>query len=213
MASRRAYALHLGGKFMLLNVARMHVRKHDPVSKPPPSMREMFRSDVWERLSLKDPYQDEEVPDYVSKKPEDLTEEEKYAIRQQFYAYCNMPSSVLSRWLKDPRIADGCGNKPFDVLRTTKRLHALAFIKVSADRYGRNWNSYYYKVAQECVFVFQNLFQPRTVDYVNWALLRNFGLDWARPTKNQPVRSLPTRVKLAAQLALVRYQISGRPKW
>lgn len=212
MASRRAYALHLGGKFMLLNVARMRVRKHESASKPIPSMRDMQKPDVLLRLTFKDPYQDEEVPEYLVKKPEELTEEDKAAIRDQFYSYCNMTNSSVSRWLKDPRIADGCGKKSFDVLKTIQRLHALAFIKTSADRYGRNWNDYYYKVAQDCVFVFQNLFQQRRTDYVNWATLRNFGLDWAKPTKHSRARVLPPRVKLAAQLALVRYQISGRPK-
>ena len=198
---------------MLLNVARMHVRKHDLVSKPLPSMREMLKPDVLVRIALKDPYQDEEVPEYLVKNPEDLTDDDKRVLREQFYAYCNMPASVISRWLKDPRIIDGSGKKNFDVLRTTKRLHALAFIKTTADRYGRNWNPYYYKVAQDCVFVFQNLFQPRKVDYTNWAILRNFGLDWTRPTKNSSARVLPMRVKLLARLALAKYQISGRHKW
>lgn len=208
--TKRAYAMQLGSKFMLLNMVRMRYPRPSEPSRLV-TVKELDGTQVL-KLLLRDPVYDREVPDFLSTAAAELTPEQKAELRSEFYASCNMLPPALSRWSKDSRVAAGCAKNKTMVTATRQRLRELATLKVLAKPDGKNWNTRFYALAQDCVFVFRNLFHPRRVDYVNWALLRNFGLDWERPTKYAARRVLPLRVRLAAQLALRRQQFTGRPK-
>lgn len=212
MATRRGFALRSGGRFLLLNLLRMRAYKNGVVPQHIPTMADMLRPDFVDSLSFTEELKNEDLPPYLSVDPSELSKEDKLLIRNEFYSYCNMPALILAKWIKDPRVIDGSGTRRIDRLRTRKRLLVLLALKTGGHRNGSNWGPLHYRVAQECVFVFHNLFQPKRTDYVNWALLRNYGLDWVRPTKRYPRRALPVRVKTEAERALRRYQISGKPK-
>jgi len=212
MATRRGFALRSGGRFLLLNLLRMRAYKNGVIPQRIPTMADMLRPDFVDDLSFSEDVKIEELPRYLSEDPSDLSKEDKLLIRNEFYSYCNMPAILLAKWIKDPRVLDGSGSRRIDRLRTRKRLLVLLALKTGGHRNGSNWGPLHYRVAQECVFVFRNLFQPKRTDYVNWVLLRNYGLDWVRPTKHWPRRALPVRVKTEAERALRLYQISGKPK-
>lgn len=208
--SKRSYALQLGGRFLLLNMLRMRYPRPSDPSRPL-SVKELEGTNIL-KLLLKDPVHDREIPAFLFKTPNKLSDEDKALLRQEFYKFFNMLPPALVRWSKDVRVKDGCAAKEMTIARTRQRLRDLAVLKVIAKPDGTNWTNRLYATAQECVFVFRNLYHPRRVDYVNWAILRNFGLDWERPTEYAGRRSLPMRVRIATQLSLRKRQIAGKPK-
>jgi hypothetical protein len=197
---------------MLLNVLRMRAYRNGVIPQHIPTMAQMSEPSFIDSVSFTKEFKKDELPEYLTLHPSKLSKEDKLLIRNEFYSYCNMNSIHLYKWIKDPRVLDGSGTRRIDRLRTRKRLLVLLTLKTGGHRNGSNWGHLHYSVAQECVFVFHNLFQPKRTDYVNWALLRNFGLDWVRPTKLYPRRALPAKVKTLAERALRRYQISGKPR-
>lgn len=209
MISSRAYAFRIGGVFLLLNVLRMRVRGA-PYRDRIPTMREMLGSSALHDLSMEPTTRADLVPDYLTKDPDDLTDDEQKLLRHEFYTYCNMPVFKIRAWLSDPRVVDGHGTRQQDPLATKMRLRSLLAIKSGTTRGGSGWTPKGYKVAQQCVFVAKSLFHPRRVDYIVWATLKNFGVDWEWPVGSNSRRRLPRKTRLAAQLALVKHQITGK---
>ena len=195
---------------MLLNMLRMrYPRPKEPTQLV--STKELTGTHVL-KLLLRDPFYDQEIPSFLFKAVSQLTDEEKALLRASFYKFFNMTAPALARWSKDKRVKDGASSKRMVVSKSRGRLRELAVLRVIAKQDGTNWNDRFYRVAQECVFVFRNLYHPRRVDYINWALLRNFGLDWERPTDYARRRPLPLRVRRAVEEAIGWRQFAGKPK-
>jgi hypothetical protein len=156
-------------------------------------------------------FQKEPVPEVMSKDASSLTRDEKTHIRTLFYSLVNMPPVALRRWLKDPRMVDGVGQRHFDDIRGRQHLRELIVLKAGrAD--DTAWTNRDYDTARKSIFVIQNLFSPRFIDYPTWATLLTYGHDWTRAFGWTFRRSLPRLVQLEAVLATVRHGITGKPQ-
>lgn len=155
-------------------------------------------------------FNDSSVPEYITKPVSDLSDDEKKLIRVEFHKHANMPTSLLYKWLKDPRVRDGCGRRPFEVVNQRRRIIEIIYLKSSTRIDGSGWTPRRYETARECIFIYQTMFNQKVIDYTLWAILRNFGLDWGRRTPFGWSKVLPKSVRLAALLALARYQKPGK---
>jgi hypothetical protein len=204
--NRKTFALLLGGNFLLWNVVRINAYTmfyNKNMSK------ELKDKSYDELLAIFDK-QDKQVPDYLVKPVTQLSNDEKSLIREEFHATFNFPVMYMMRWMRDPRMLDGCDTRPMEGIRTRQRLMELAHMKTTAGIDGTGWNKRFYQTARECVFVYRNVIKRGVVDYKIWALLRNFGYDWTRATKLAPMNSLPIKVKMEAESQRLRHQKAGK---
>lgn len=208
--NRRHMAMQLGGRFLLQAILRHYPEMRYRLR------RRLTREEV-ERYKLAEQkvtkWLNEELPSFMTKEARELSEGEKFLIRDAFYDCVNMTATTLGKWNRDPRVADGAATNP--VLRrhanllAHRQLRELITLRGSARKSGVGWTDHFYDVARKSIFVIQNVFHRYFLDYESWILLRNFGRDWARPIGVWRLRRLPPLVELEAQLALVRYRKPG----
>lgn len=211
---RRQMAMQIGGRFLVQSILRRY-----------PEARYIHRKRLTreqvERFRLAEQqinqWLHEELPSFMSKDAAELTDNEKYLIRDAFYESVNMPSVALAKWYKDPRVADGVTRNRAIVrhalLVAHRQIRDLIELRSHARRNGTGWTTRHYDVARRSIFVVQNLFHIRFIDYESWVILRNYGRDWGRPILGRRfMRKLPSLVELEAELALVRPRNPGTPQ-
>ncbi len=209
--NRRQMALQIGGRFLLKAILR---RFPDAVNR----FRRRLTTEEVNRYQLADHEADaflaEELPSFMTKEASDLTEAERFMVREAFYEAVNMTAVTLTRWFRDPRVLDGIP-QTFPLrqpARSAARRHIreLTLLQAGGRRSGIGWQLHHYDIARKSIFVVQNLYRVNFVDYDTWVILRNFGRDWGRPAgQRRFFRRLPPLVALEAQLALIRYRKPG----
>lgn len=207
MTTRRQLALKLGGRHLV----RMLLRRYPTRFRP---SRETLQQVEQQRLAeLESEFLNAEVPRWMLVDPTELTDDEKAFIRDRFYVHVNMTAPMLRAWTYDPRLHDGLNpyRKGWEARATRLRLRQLSHLRITGRPDGMGWSTADYNAARPCIFVVESLLHPHYIDYRTWVVLRNFGRDWAYPTRQQPRRRLPRDVELEAQLALERYEITGTP--
>ena len=203
--NRGALARKIGGYWLVAQMVRAH--GFHPYYRP----RFMKTSEALARQysGVEDKYLLEQVPELLTKDPAFLSEDERRFLRAQFTDMVNMPHNLVRSWIRDPRLADGVGKQRFERLKA--KLHLLEIEKIQRKNptSGTSWSNRDYRSAQRSVFVIKNLFNPNYVDYSLWVTMRNYGRSWERPFGMRRMRSLPAKVSMDADLALLAHQIAG----
>lgn len=204
MSTRRGLAMDIGGPYLLRAVIAMRPNRW--------RLKHLTLSKVIENRDdqVEDNWQMEVLPEVMTKDAATLTSDEQARIRDLFYSLTNMTVPALSQWARDPRIVDGTGKRPRDIMSTRLHLRELVNILSSTRHDGWGWTPRNYDSARRSIFVIQNLFSPRYVDYQVYVTLKNFGHDWTRAFGRSRKRRLPRLVQLEAQLAKVRLGNAGR---
>jgi len=207
MLTRRAFALRLGGRFLVKTLVRRYPTRFR-------FTRETRRQVEQQRLiDMPNAVLDAPVSDWFTKPARDLNLTERLKVRVLFAQACNMPAPMIARWMNDPRILDGYGpHKRLVALASARRrLRAVLHIKERGQSDGSNWSDQDYDAARECIFVVQGLFHPHFIDYETWVVLRNYGREWERKTPYEPGRKLPLAVARQAARARLRHAFAGTP--
>ncbi len=207
--NRRQKALRIGGVFLLRVMLRQFPQeRYSFRHRLTRQQVEQYRLVEQQRIA----FLDEDVSELLTKDPELFTEDEKAALRAEFYGAVNMNTAAIARWIRDPRVRDGVADyrAPFFMRQVRQRLRELANLRFTANMDGTGWTLRHYRTAQDATFVITNIFHPWKVDYETWVVLRNFGRDWAKPTRLQPSRKLPPLVELEAELAKLMFENSGK---
>lgn len=205
--------MQIGGRFLLRAILRRYP------SDPSYLFRKRLTREQVERYRLSENERDEflaqELPDFMTAPVADLTDEQKQTVRNLFYENTNMNSASLRRWMGDPRVGDGVSQDHVlrrHQLRAVKRqLAGLLQLQAQGGAGGEGWSDTNYKIARKSIFVSQNLFNRRFIDYETWVILMNYGRDWEKPLGYYRLRRLPPLVELEAQLALLRHKNPGTP--
>jgi hypothetical protein len=207
--NRREKAMRIGGVFLVRVMLRQFPQERY-------SFRHRLTREEVERYKLveqtRNSFLEETVSSLLTKDPSEMGSEELSLLREEFYRSVNMNGAHIRRWIADPRIVDGVGpfRKEAQARIVRQRLRQLVSLLFTANRDGSGWTLKHYKVAQDAAFVVNNIFHPWKVDYETWVVLRNFGRDWARPTRLQPSRKLPPLVELEAELSKLRFEKTGK---
>lgn len=142
------------------------------------------------------------------KEVQELTEDDKAALKEIFDLSVTMTPSAMVHWGRDPRFVDTVNERQkSSYMKAKTRLLEAAKMKATMSS---DWSDRQWKTAQEIGFVVQSLNVSRFIDYRLWALLRTFGSRWERP--NLPYlkrRPLPIGVIMEKEIALMVRQKSG----
>ncbi len=208
-STRRSLAMKLGGRWLL----QVFLRGFPTIYKP--FYRQTHEQVIQRRLSESEfnEFADEPLSEIMSKPAKDLSKAERMYLREAFYDKANMTVPALRRWLYDPRLNDGVDRaRPYWRVQARAHLRALIFLRSTTRKDGAGWIDSDYDTARRSIFVIENLFHPRHVDYQTWAVLQIYGRDWGRPTLYEPGRRLPLFVQMEAEMARLKLRFSGRPE-
>ena len=213
--NRRSMALKVGGYFLLRAILRSRrnaFRRRLPelpvgalgVKDLTPEQANALHLDWNEN----DRFQTEDLADVMTAPVEELSDSERAWIRGRFYHFVNMPLTVMTRWTRDPLVADGTDKKFHSPLRAKLHLRNLEHMKAGTRRDGHGWRPRDYDTARRSIFVVQSLLNPRVIDYQTWVILQNFGHDWTRTFTMRPQRRLP--ITLERQIQDARRALKSR---